>query len=577
MGTRESIDELLNATEGEHYQFKEWKTKNNLREAAKICCALANCGGGKLVLGISDKRPRKVVGTMAFPQPERIRVDLMNKLRIGVDFYVYQHENGRVLVFDVASRPIGLPIAIESGAWWYHGDSLIMMPEEIRRAIYAESDHDFSGDVCPGATFNDLDSSAIETFRQKWGENSGNKRLVNLSAEQLLRDCGALTDDGVTYAAMILFGKCASLQKYLPHAEIVFEYRSSEAAGPAAHRVEFHEGFFNNVDSIWDLVNLRNNKQHYHNGFYVHPVPTFNEDVVREALLNAVSHRDYKLGGSIFIRQYSQRIEIESPGGFPWGISVENILDKQLPRNKLIAKIFQLSGLVERAGQGMNMIYEMTIREAKPLPDFSGSDAYFVKLTLNGKVFDLRMLQLIKKLGEKTLDAMTTDDYLLIVAAFTGKGLENIHPSRFEHLLELGVVKQTELGIDLINGDLMLALNNYPANEKDEVVNDGVNVKFKPVKDGMDELDEVVNEDVLELNEVVNDGVNESDEVVNYGINRQAQIILALKENPRITIKQLSKQLGVSKATTERTIRIMKNTQIIRVGSDKTGYWEVIE
>ena len=92
MRSRETVDELLNAVEGEHYQFKEWKTKDDFREAARICCALANCGGGKLVLGISDKRPRKVVGSEAFPQPERTRVDLMNKLRIRIDFYIYNQK-----------------------------------------------------------------------------------------------------------------------------------------------------------------------------------------------------------------------------------------------------------------------------------------------------------------------------------------------------------------------------------------------------------------------------------------------------------------------------------------------------
>ena len=366
MKTRETIDELLNAAEGEHYQFKEWKTKDDLREAVKICCALSNCGGGKLVLGISDKRPRKVVGSAAFQQPERTRVDLMNKLHIHVDFYTYQHENGRVLVFDVASRPIGLPVQADGGAWWYHGDSLIQMPEDICRAIYAESGHDFSGDICPGATIDDLDSGAIKKFRKTWKENSGNRRIANLPAEQLLQDCGALTDEGVTYAAIILFGKRTALIKHRPQAEIVFEYRSSEAAGPAAQRVDFREGFFNGYDRIWELVNLRNDQQHYQNGFHVHPVYTFNEQVVREAVLNAVSHRDYQLGGSIFVRQYRSRIVIESPGGFPTGITIDNILNRQSARNNLIASIFQLCGLVERSGQGMNLIYELSIKEAKP-------------------------------------------------------------------------------------------------------------------------------------------------------------------------------------------------------------------
>ena len=457
---RESIDELLDAAEGEYYQFKEWKSKDDLREATKICCALANCGGGKFVIGITDKRPRKVVGTTAFPQPERTRSDLMSKLRIGIDFYIYHHINGRVLVFDVASRPIGLPIQIESGTWWYHGDSLILMPEDVRRDIYAEHIHDFSSDICFGATTGDLDKNAIEKFRKTWMDNKGNKRIGKLSCDQLLYDCGALTDDGVTYAALILFGSRKALMKYLPHSEIVFEYRSSTATGPAAQRVDFREGFFNCYDQVWELVNLRNDNQHYQNGFHVFPVPTFNEGVVREALLNAASHRNYQMGGNIFIRQYNRKLIIENPGGFPLGVTTENILDRHLARNERIANIFQICGLVEKAGQGMNLIYEITLSEAKPLPSFTGSDAYFVRLTLDGQVIDTHMLNMLKKLDKERLDAITIADYLLLIAAYTEEGLGDINPCRFDHLLELGIARKTELGIELINGNLTLDLNH---------------------------------------------------------------------------------------------------------------------
>jgi ATP-dependent DNA helicase RecG len=467
MKKHETIDELLNATEGEHYQFKEWKHNDDLREAAKICCALANCGGGKFVIGVTDKRPRRVVGTTAFPQPERTRLDLMERLRVAVDFSIYEHENGRVLVFDVASRPIGLPIQADGGAWWYQGNSLILMPEEIRRAIYAESGHDFSGDICPKATIDDLDSGAIETFRNTWVENSGNQRIANLSVEQLLRDCDAINDEGVTYAALILFGKRSALVKHLPQAEIIFEYRSKEAAGPAAQREDFLVGFFNSFDRIVELVNLRNDNQHYQNGLFVHPVPTFNERVVREALLNAVSHREYKMSGSIFVRQYQSRIEIENPGGFPWGITVDNILDRHSARNVRIANIFQLCGLVERAGQGMNLMHELAMKEAKPLPDFSGSDEWFVKLTLDGKVFDSRMLAMIKKLDNELLEAMTTDDYLLLATLYQGNVPNDTPQSRFDHLAELGIVKYTEYGVEPLNGGITLKTNGSETSPSD--------------------------------------------------------------------------------------------------------------
>ena len=461
MRTRETIEELLNAPEGEHYQFKEWKTKDDLREAAKICCALANCGGGKLILGISDKRPRKVVGSTAFPQPERTRVDLMSKLQIRIDFSTYQHENGRVLVFDVASRPIGLPVQTDGGAWWYNGDSLILIPEDIRRTIYAESGHDFSGDICLGATIGDLDNGAIEIFRNIWNENSGNRRIANLSAEQLLRDCDALTDDGVTYAALILFGKRTALVKYLPQSEIIFEYRSSGTPGPAAHREEFLVGFFNSYDRVWELINLRNDKQHYQNGLAVHPVPTFNERVVRESLLNAVSHRDYQRGGSIFIRQYSNKLIIENPGGFPWGITVENILNRQSARNGRIARIFQLCGFVERSGQGMNLIYELAMKEAKPLPDFNGSDAYYVMLTLGGQVLDTRMLAFMKKLDEERLGALTTDSYILLGMIFQEKDLTDIKLSQLDQLVELGIIERNEQELELVDAGLTFPITGF--------------------------------------------------------------------------------------------------------------------
>ena len=355
MPDHNTVEELLEAKEGENIQFKEAKNRFDFGEAAKCCCALANDGGGKLVFGITDKRPRSVVGSAAFDQPERTRMGLIDKLKVNVDFQLFNHNGKRVLVFDVKRRPVGLPVQCEGVAWIYEGDTLKPMPEDMRRRIYEEIGIDFSGTVCAGVAVDDLDETAIENFRANWIEKSGKKQLATLSKEQLLHDCGAITDDGVTYAALILFGKKAALAKYLPQAEIVFEYRSSEVSGPANQREEFRIGFFACYDRIWELVNLRNDKQHYQEGFFVFDISTFNERVVREAILNAVSHRNYQLSGNVFVRQYRDRLVVESPGGFPLGISLDNILDRQAPRNRRIAEMLSLCGMVERSGQGMNL------------------------------------------------------------------------------------------------------------------------------------------------------------------------------------------------------------------------------
>ena len=441
LGKAMTLDEILEAKEGEEFQFKEAKRRFDSDEAARCCCALANCGGGKLVFGISDKRPRQVVGSLAFDQPERTRKGLIDKLKVMVDFYLYDRDGKRVLVFDVASRPLGLPTQVDGVAWWYEGDSLIPMPEEVRRKIYEETGFDYSASICGLATIKDLDENAIQAFRQKWIEKSRNKHLTSFSVEQLLHDCEAITDEGVTYAALILFGKKEALGKFLPQSEIIFEYRSTNASGPASQREEFRAGFFSCYDKLWDLVNLRNDKQHYQEGFFIFDIPTFNESVVREAILNAVCHRNYQLSGSVFIRQYPDKLLIESPGGLPNGITVDNILDRQVPRNRRIAEILALCGLVERSGQGMNIIFETSIKEAKQLPDFTGTDSNFVSLTLNGLVLDKKMLSLINKIGNERLEGLSTSDFLTINAMYYERALNANMQSRLKYLVDIGIVE----------------------------------------------------------------------------------------------------------------------------------------
>ncbi len=436
-----TIEELLSAKEGENCQFKEAKSAFEFDVALKCCCALANCGGGRLVFGISDKRPRQVVGSLAFEQPERTRMGLMEKLKVPIDFQLLEHEGKRVLVFEITRRPVGIPIQANNVAWWYEGDSLISMPENVRRQIYEESGHDFSADICEGATLEDLDGDAIEAFRTAWVTKSGKRQLQALSRQQLLMDCEAMTDKGLTYAALILFGTRSALGRFLPQSEIIFEYRSSNASGPANQREDFRVGFFACSDRLWELINLRNDKQHYQEGLYVFDISTFNERVVREAILNAVCHRNYQLGGSVFLRQYQDRLVVESPGGFPHGITVDNVLDRQMPRNRRIAEIFARCGLVERSGQGMNLMYELSVREAKSLPDFTGTDDSLVRLTLNGMVFEGNMLALISQIGEEGMETLSTFDFLVINALYRGWSIKKEWRPNLKRLVEIGIVE----------------------------------------------------------------------------------------------------------------------------------------
>jgi ATP-dependent DNA helicase RecG len=122
---------------------------------------------------------------------------------------------------------------------------------------------------------DDLDTVAIEDFRKRWINKSGNQGLTTLTQEQLLNDAEALVDGSLTYAALVLFGTRKALGRHLAQAEVIFEYRASDASGPAQHRKEFRQGFFSFFDELWNLINLRNDIQHFQSGLFVLDIPTF--------------------------------------------------------------------------------------------------------------------------------------------------------------------------------------------------------------------------------------------------------------------------------------------------------------
>lgn len=442
-----TLDEILVAKEGENFEFKEAKNRFDYTELVRYACALSNLGGGYVVFGVADKRPRQIVGSQAFEQPERTRRGLIDKLHVRVDFTLYNESSpNRVLVFKIAGRPIGVPILADGVAWWRDGDSLVPMPAEEMRLIFNEAARDFSAEVCENAQMGDIAVSAVDEFRTRWINKSQREELRNFTVEQILRDSEALTAKGLTNAAIILFGTPEAVSRLLPQSEIVYEYRSSEEPGPADLRKEFRKGFFLSCEELWNLVAQHNTVQHYRDKFFIPDIPTFDDGVVRELVLNAVSHRDYQLAPSVFVRQFDRRIEVDNPGGLPPDVTLENMLDRQSPRNRRIADIFSKCGLVERSGQGMDYIYNQSILQSKALPDFTGTDRLHVRVTHSGIVEDPALVAMMVKLGRETLKGFTTRDLLVIHHVRKQLPIPEPLHKNLERVLDFGLVERVSHG-----------------------------------------------------------------------------------------------------------------------------------
>lgn len=445
--TVEELDPLLVVpSEHEHLEFKEAKENFHFEKLVKYCCALANEGGGRIILGVTDIRPRRVVGTHAFAELMRTKAGLIERLHLRIEAQELQHPDGRVLVFHVPSRSLGAPVQYEGAYWMRRGEDLVPMLPDMLRRIFDETGPDFSAEICGPATIDDLAMAAIEEFRRRWIAKSGNAQLAHVSTPHLLNDAHLVRGDSVTYAALILLGNEAACARHLANAEIVFEYRSRDASIEYQQREEFRAGFFLFHDRVWELLNRRNDVQHFRDGLFLLDVSTFNEDVVREAILNAVCHRDYRHQGSVFVRQFPRRITIESPGGFPDGITTDNLLYRQAPRNRTVAEALAKAGLVERAGQGFDKIYRACCRESKPLPDFAGTDAHWVFLTLEGTVQDAAFLRYLEQIGDETQAAFSVDDFLVLHHLRHGERLPVHLVPRLDRLVQCGAVERAGRG-----------------------------------------------------------------------------------------------------------------------------------
>lgn len=435
-----TIEQLRNMRESEdHVEFKRCQQGNlsfngsdKQKPSDRRKCilgyvvALANANGGYLVLGMEDAFPHKVVGISQCENAlGKLENEIYKALQIPVDAYeLFDEQNNRVVVVEIPRHPVGKALRFEDVPLWRSGEELIPMPDKVLFSILQETDPDYSQAICEGVTIDDLDKEAIDILKEKYARKQNNPTFTSLSDRQALSDLKLIEGNKVTNAAVLLVGKAEIIQQNFPQAKVQHEFRTTEGQERFDKRLSFVAPFYILIDQLWKAVNDRNGSVPVQEGAYMFDIPFFNEEVIREVINNAFAHRDYRLASEIVIKQYPTKLSVISPGGFPIGVTLENILTvSSTPRNRLLADVLAATGIVERSGQGMDVIFRLTLSEGKQTPDYSKTNDYQVTAILSATVKDPGFALFIKSIQQELPEnqKLSVFDVLTFCAIREGK------------------------------------------------------------------------------------------------------------------------------------------------------------
>jgi ATP-dependent DNA helicase RecG len=259
-------------------------------------------------------------------------------------------------------------------------------PRQLRDLLRQRGEGNFEAQVLSGSTLDDLDRERVHGYARLFlSEESARHRWDEATLDLLYRR-GCLAKESSSYrptvAGLLLFGR--EPQRLLPSAEILLaRYSGTEmsdtfiretARGALPEQIRAAEAFL--------VTNMR--KGAHIADFRREEKPEYPLPAVREAIVNAVAHRDYQIRGEeIRVLMFTDRIEVYSPGRLPGHITVENIVEERFARNEVIVQVLTDFGFVERLGYGIDRIIRQMSDAGLPRPQFAETANGF-RVTLRG-------------------------------------------------------------------------------------------------------------------------------------------------------------------------------------------------
>ena len=396
------LDGLLATGENEVIEFKQANDNFPTDKIGQYFSALANEANLRdfekawLVFGVDNKGG--VIGSSYRLEPGRLQ-SLKNQIADDAEpsitfrnIHEMNHDNGRVILFEIPAAPHGMPIAWKGHYYARAGESLTSLgldkQDEIRQQTIAS---DWSIQIIENATFNDLDPEAIEwvkeSFAKKYNTVFPAEDIATWNTQTLL-DRAKITIGGqVTRTALLLLGRAEAAHLLSPHpAQMTWKLEGQEKA--YAH---FSIPFVLTSSRLFQKIRNINLRLLPDNELLPYEVSKYDQKVVLEALHNCIAHQDYSRSARIVVTEWLDKLTFENEGEFFEGVPDDYVNGTKTPRryrNPFLAQAMVELNMIDTMGYGIHQIYEAQRHRYLPMPDYDLSLGNAVHMTVYGSVVD---------------------------------------------------------------------------------------------------------------------------------------------------------------------------------------------
>lgn len=415
----------LPAAESLTVEFKSDRKRLSDNDLVEAIVCLANAEGGELWLGVEDD------GTPSGLHAEHhllagLAGMVAARTSPSLNVQVEPVECNGVPVARIAVPRATTVVATAGGVYLrrrlkYDGkpECVPMLPHERESRMSSLGLTDVSAQPVTGATLADLDPLERERLRQAVQQYGGDRVLLELDDEALDGALGLTTRqrDGnrvPTLTGLLLVGRETALRERVPTHEFAFQVLAQQA-------VRFNE--FRRFPLLkaldWLETNFRpyNPEDEIQVGLFRVPVPMVDMAAYREAVANALIHRDYHRVAAVHVRLEDDALVISNPGGLVEGVTLANLLvTEPRPRNRTLADAMKRIGVVERSGRGVDTIFRGMLKFGRPAPDYARTDAHSVVVRLPTGAADLDFRRLVVEEERRRSAELPIDSLIALTA-----------------------------------------------------------------------------------------------------------------------------------------------------------------